>query len=230
MISELIKKDATGRTTFGEKKTWKLSPDISIKGDDIYYMDKVKFGDIDEVNRIINVDRRKALEANNRRNPLLSHTALVPNVKYCILDYLNRHEYYTDSFGRMINSIHYPKHRFEYHLSSEQTKALMCKDEETIPNTPARFNDQAGHILATSCGGLPETINIFPQAYIVNNSSDWRSMENRIKDAINKDCEVIIKTTFFYKNECKRPYSYGYEIIIDSSSTLYEFENVNSTN
>lgn len=227
MIKQLLFKDAIGKFTNDKINIWRLSPDISVLGDDIIHRSKTRFGLIDEENKIIYIDRRMALESNGKRNPLLSHTALVPNVMYCVMDDLNKHEFYTDNLGRIIKSKHYPKVIYKGRLNDEQTKALMCRDEDTKPNTPKKINDEGGHILADSCGGLPESINIFPQAYCVNHSSEWRGMENRIKAAVEKEADVIVETKFEFRQECKRPYKYKYEVVIDCVSEKYEFLNVN---
>ena len=86
----------------------------------------------------------------------------------------------------------------------------MCKDEDTTPNTPKQYNDEGGHILADSAGGLPESINIFPQAYCVNHSAEWRGMETKIKNAVLNGSKVVVETTFKYPNKSKRPSEYSY--------------------
>jgi len=221
-------KQAEGKFTSGRTKTWNLSPDITISGDNIIHKGKTVFGRIDDVNRVIEIDRRLALESRGRRNPLLSHTALISNCTYKITDAENEHWFITDKQGRIIKTKHWVKAIYRQRLNSEQTKALMCKDEDTKPHTPKHINDEGGHILADSAGGLPESINIFPQAYCVNHSSEWRSMETSIKNAVSRGISVCLETKFVYHSNCKRPDSYIYKINIGGSISVHEFKNINS--
>ncbi|MGV8828295.1 MAG: DNA/RNA non-specific endonuclease [Breznakibacter sp.] len=227
MIKEQLQQPAYGRFTDGRTKTWNLSPDISVSGDRIIHKGKTVFGHIDEANRIVEIDRRQALESQGRRNPMLSHTALVPRCTYKITDAENVHWFSTDEQGRTIKTQHWVQAIYRQRLNDEQTKALMCKDEETKPNTPREINDEGGHILADSAGGLPESINIFPQAYCVNHSSAWRGLEIAIKNAILRGEAVVVETTFSYTGNCKRPNGYHYHLTINGESSSYEFVNQN---
>lgn len=224
-----ISSQAVGRYTNGRTKTWNLSPDISVSGDKILHKGKTVFGRIDEARRVIEIDRRLALESGGRRNPLLSHTALVPNCTYKITDADNRHWFTTDHQGRTIKTKHNVKAIYRQRLNDEQTKALMCKDEDTKPNTPPQVNDEGGHILADSAGGLPESINIFPQAYRVNRSSEWRGLETQIKSAVLRGDDVLLETVFRYKGRFKRPDAYTYLLSINGKSTQHFFDNRNLT-
>jgi hypothetical protein len=228
-IKQHIYQKATGKKTNGDVLEWNLSRDVTVLENNIIYKGKIVFGEIDELSRSIFIDRRKALESKGRRNPLLSHTALVPNATYKIHDSENYHEFKTDSQGRTIKTFHRPTIIFKERLGAEQTKALQCKDEDTKTFPPEQISDEGGHILASSAGGLPETINIFPQAYCVNHSPEWRRMENKIKDAIENKCRAFLKTSFNYKDTCKRPVSYIYEISIDGNIMTFEFDNTNLT-
>lgn len=229
LISTQLSTPAVGRFTNGNTKTWNLSPDISISGDKIIHKGKTVFGVIDEARRVIEIDRRLALESGGRRNPLLSHTALVPNCTYKITDAENLHWFTTDNKGRTVKTHHWVKAIYRQRLNDEQTKALMCKDEDTKPNTPGQINDEGGHILADSAGGLPESINIFPQAYRVNHSSEWRGLETQIKNAVLRGDEVVLETEFTYKGSCKRPDAYTYLLSINGVTVRHSFDNKNLT-
>lgn len=220
---------ATGHFTSGKTKTWNLSPDITLSGDNIMHKGKAVFGVIDEINRVIHIDRRSALESRGRRNPLLSHTALVPNCTYKVSDADNLHWFITDEKGRTVKTKHWIKAIYRQRLNDEQTKALMCKDEDTKPGTPKQVNDEGGHILADSAGGLPESINIFPQAYCVNHSSEWRGLETKIKDAVLNGEDVVVETAFGYRGDCKRPDAYTYAVSRNGKRTKHTFDNKNMT-
>lgn len=229
MIKKQLQQPAQGRFTSGRTKTWNLSPDISLSGDKIIHKNKTVFGTMDESNRVITIDRRLALESKGRRNPLLSHTALVPNCTYKITDADNEHWFITDKQGRTIKTKHWVKAIYRQRLNDEQTKALMCKDEDTKPNTLREINDEGGHILADSAGGLPESINIFPQAYRVNHSKEWRGLETQIKNAILSGEIVHIETEFRYNATCKRPDNYTYQVTINNNTSMHSFDNRNLT-
>ncbi|MGZ2371764.1 DNA/RNA non-specific endonuclease [Ancylomarina sp. YFZ004] len=160
---------------------------------------------------------------------MLSHTALLPNATYKITDQENIHWFTTDNLGRTIKTQHWVKAIYRQRLNDEQTKALMCKDEDTNPNTPRQINNEGGHILADSAGGLPESINIFPQAYRVNHSSEWRGLETSIKNAVINGANVIVETEFDYLNNCKRPTQYTYRLSINGQTTKHSFDNRNLT-
>ncbi|MBI9010492.1 MAG: DNA/RNA non-specific endonuclease [Tenericutes bacterium] len=228
-IKNQLQNHAIGRFTNNRTKTWILSPDITLSGDKITHKNKTDFGTIDEINRVITIDRRLALESKGRRNPLLSHTALVPNCTYKITDADNVHWFMTDEQGRTIKTKHWVKDIYRQRLNDEQTKALMCKDEDTKPNTPREINDEGGHILADSAGGLPESINIFPQAYRVNHSKEWRGLETQIKNAILNGDNVHVETEFRYNDACKRPENYTYYLTVNGSQSRHAFDNRNLT-
>ncbi len=227
-IKEDIKKEAIGRYTDGRIKKWSLSNTITISGNQILYNDKIAFGTIDEVNRVIAINRRLVLESDGKRNPLLSHTALVPNCTYKIQDGVNEHWFITDELGRTTRTKHWVKAIYHQRLNDEQTKALMCKDEDTKPNTPKEYNDEGGHILADSAGGLPESINIFPQAYRINHSKEWRSLETNIKNAVNNGDKVLVETEFSFSGASKRPKAYNYNVAINGEVNQFSFSNDNN--
>ena len=90
-LKNQLTQQAIGKFTNGKTKTWNLSPDITVSGDTIIHKNKTVFGGIDKTNRVLSINRRLALESRGRRNPLLSHTALVPNATYKIIDEKNEH-------------------------------------------------------------------------------------------------------------------------------------------
>ena len=214
-----------------------LHKSISIEGNSILFNGN-KFGEIDENTRTVTVARKLAIDSQSRINFFLSHTSLATNATYIVNDAGNTHVFYTDAKGRVMKTEHRVKAIFLQRKNTEQTKALMCKEEDMAPynlfagtgkRAPIQTRDEGGHILADSIGGIPEAINIFPQAYVVNHSSKWRSMETTIKKAIKESKKVEIKTKFNYNENDKRTNSYTYSVSIDNVTTQFYFENKNAT-
>lgn len=226
---------AKGKYITGRDRTWKFPKSLSFSGNEILYKGKA-FARINESKKEIKIERRKALNSNGI-NPLLSHTALATNTKYNIKDGDNLHVYITDSKGRIIKTEH---HIDELHSTKrvprEQTKALMCREEDMSPyikydgtgtHPPIQIRDEGGHILADSIGGLPESINIFPQAHCINHKSEWRGMENSIQTALKAGQVVLVRTSFQFPKSSKRPRAYKYEVTINGFTKSYQFNNKN---
>ena len=163
---------------------------------------------------------------------------MATNATYIVKDVENTHIFYTDGQGRVVRTEHRIKEIFLQRKNTEQTKALMCKEEDMAPYNlfagtgkcaPVQIRDEGGHILADSIGGIPESINIFPQAFVINHSSKWRGMETTIKKAIKESRRVEIKTKFNFRGNNKRTNSYTYSVSIDNVTTQFYFENKNAT-
>ena len=226
-IQEEIQKDTIGHFTDGRPDVCKLSKDISFKEGKILHLNNVVFGEIDEKGRVINIDRRKALESGGKLNPLLSHCSLATNATYIIIDLKNKHQFTTDNLGRIVLAEFSPVEIYNGRLPNEQSKALRFKDEDTTPHGPKQISDEGGHILADSAGGLPEGINIFPQAYAVNHSAEWRAMEIQIKNAVTKGKNIEVTARFKYSKNCRRPTEYKYSVEELGIVKEFIFENLN---
>ena len=232
-----IKKACIGKYITGEDKIFPLHNSISIEGNSILFNGN-KFGEIDENMRTVTVTRKLAIDSRSGVNLFLSHTSLATNSTYIVNDVENQHVFYTDDKGRVVKTEHRVKEIFLQRKNTEQTKALMCKEEDMAPyilfagtgkRAPIQIRDEGGHILADSIGGIPEAINIFPQAFAVNHSSKWRGMETTIKKAIKESKKVEIKTKFNYNRNDKRTNSYIYFVSIDNVTTQFYYENKNAT-
>jgi len=237
MIKSQLTQPATGKYITGEPKHWPFPKQISFEGNRLFYNGQA-FAEINESSRHLMIDRRKGLDAKGRINPFLSHTALLSDAQYEVIDGLNRHIFYTDAKGRVHKTEHQLKQiHSQQRDNREQTKALMCKDEDMAPynryagtgkRPPLQIRDEGGHIVADSIGGIPEAINIFPQAFAVNHSSEWRGMERSVKAALEQGQSVVIRTQFYYPSTSKRPKAYDYKVVINGNARDYSFENVNA--
>jgi len=236
MIKKSLTQTASGKHITGEPKHWSFPIQISFEGNRMFYNGQV-FAEIDEEGRHILTNRRLGLDNRGRINAFLSHTALLSSFTYKVIDGENTHIFYTDAKGRVNKTEHQLS---EIHTQQrdnrEQTKALMCKNEDMAPynryagtgkRPPFQIRDEGGHIIADSIGGIPEAINIFPQAYVINHSSEWRGMEKSIKTALEQGEIVHIKTQFHYPLLSKRPKAYDYMVVIGGVSKKYLFKNKN---
>lgn len=237
LIYSQIINPAQGKKITGEPITWEFPKSLSLDEEQILHQGQ-SFAQINEQKREIRVDRRKALSSKGI-NPLLSHTALATVTKYIVEDGVNQHVFITDAKGRIINTEHHINELYApKRVNTEQTKALMCREEDMAPynkyegtgkRPPFQIRDEGGHILADSIGGLPESINIFPQAYCVNHSSEWRGMEKSVQSALKAGQVVIVKTSFQFLVSSKRPDAYIYQVKVNGWTRSYKFQNKNKS-
>jgi len=235
-IKQQITKACIGKFINGDDKLFPFPKQITFEGNKILYNGQA-FAEFDESRRHLLINRRLGLDNRGRINALLSHTALLPSVTYKVIDEANTHIFYTDSKGRINKTVHQLTKRYTQQRDNrEQTKALMCKNEDMAPynlyagtgkRPPFQIRDEGGHIIADSIGGIPEAINIFPQAYVVNHSSEWRGMEKSIKVALEQGEHVHIKTQFHYPLLSNRPKAYDYWVKINGISKKFSFVNKN---
>lgn len=227
-ISDSVQKPSEGITTLGKKQVYPLDSQVTIEKGDLYY-NGVQFGNINENTRQIYIDREKGLDQRGI-NSFLSHTGLAPYATYNINHGLNTTIYKTDGIGRCLSVENIAKERGNLRSENEQVRALRTKNEQTLPNTHPKINDQAGHYIASSNGGIPESINLFPQAYRVNNGSDFKNMERMSKSALKAGSTVKTSIDVNYKGLSFRPDSLKYKVQIDGGQILeYKFDNKNYT-
>lgn len=235
-IKHQITQTAIGKHITGEPKYWKFPKQITFEGNKILYNGQT-FAEFDESRRHLLINRQLGLDNRGRINAFLSHTALLSSVTYKVIDGTNTHIFYTDTKGCISKTEHQLTEIYTQQRDNrEQTKALLCKNEDMVPynlyagtgkRPPFQIRDEGGHIIADSIGGIPEAINIFPQAFVVNHSSEWRGMEKSIKTALEKGEVVHIKTQFHYPLLSKRPDAYDYWVVIDGVSKKFSFLNKN---
>ena len=89
--------------------------------------------------------------------------------------------------------------------SNEQTKAKLFNDESGFVDTPKKLKDQGGHACPASAGGLKEMINIFPQAFIINNGKEWKDQENKMRRLYKTEEPFVVETIREYNGKSRRP-------------------------
>lgn len=226
-IAESIKRSSEGVTTLGKKEIYNLDKKNTLENGTLYFEGK-KFGTINEKTRLINIDRENGLNSKGI-NTFLSHTQLAPNVTYDINHGLNRTIYKTDGIGRCNSIENIAKETGNARSISDQVKALRTKSEQTTPYTNPKINDQGGHYIASCNGGIPESINIFPQAHKVNNGT-FREMEKTIKKAIDQGKSVETNIAINYRALSNRPDSLTYKVQVDGGNIMeFKYDNINLT-
>lgn len=233
---EKIQRSARGTYINGTSAIKKFPKEITLVENKLFYNNK-PFGIIDPKIKVIKIDRRAALTPNNI-NPFLDHPKLLADYKYVVKDGVNEHMFKTDNLERVIYSEHkllakYSKNRNVV----SQNNAKLFGDEissktslKDLNNSQHRkLSDEGGHYLADSAGGIPEYINITSQAYRVNHSKKWRSMESEISAALARGENVLVKNIQLYNNSSRRPSGSIYEVIINGKMKKFEFDNINNT-
>lgn len=97
-----------------------------------------------------------------------------------------------------------------------------------LTDTHFKQKDQGGHGTSASGGSLKEMAFIFPQAHKVNNSKEWKEIENSQRTEINRE-NVNFQTTteFEYEGMSKRPSQVKSEITSKHSNNSVSFNNSN---
>ena len=195
----LLEKEGVDRY---REKIYKLDKNVKFENNKIFY-NEIEFGNYDEKARIIRIDRQKVLDKNGL-NPLLKHPSYPPNTKIIVTDGENTHTFITDNNARVVESESIVKEINKNRFSNEQTKAKLLGDEDGYVDTHPKIKDQGGHRTATSAGGIPEVINIYPQAHSLNNGKENRDNERDCIKALKKDGVYKLTQTFSYEDS-KRP-------------------------
>lgn len=215
-----------------------LSKDVSLIENKLMYKGN-EFGKIDPVNRVISMDRGKALNKEGL-NPILSHPKLAKNYTYNVKDGNNLFKYKTNSNGDVssIEADIMGKIRGErISKGAERTKTKQVKDEISSRNSNLnlsdeqhkKLSDEAGHFIGDVFGGIPEVINMFPQAFKLNRGGKWKNMEKAIRNVVDNGDKVNIKIKPIYDGLTKRPTELIYEYTINGKKVIKRFENVNYT-
>lgn len=214
------------------KRTEVLDKNIEFKNGVIYYKEK-QCGSYDEAKRTLTIDQQKCLN-DKGLNPITSHPSIPTDATIIIKNGDNTHIITTDNLGRKVRI----ENKFKgktinndsgTRVNDEQTKAKMYGDEDGFVDTDYKEKDQGGHATSAAAGSLKEMAFIFPQAYRVNNSEEWKEIEKVEREEYNKD--IINFTTiqeFKYDGCSKRPKTIKTSIIRKNVNLSKVFNNSNS--
>lgn len=169
-----------------------------VKGDDVYCKGGCLVGD-------------------QHPNEFINEARLIPNATYHIDGHFN---YRTDDLGRVTQSNELITDAGEIERHGERGNLKPIADAKD-----GRTDDVGGHIVANNICGPTEAINIFPQNGELNNSGEWKHMENDILNAALDGSSIVVSKEFTYTADSMRPDSISVTTDIDGNVTHYEFAN-----
>lgn len=137
---------------------------------------------------------------------------LLPNTTY----ELNGNIYTTDDKGRIVKCEGNPIRSPENPRDIEAQRDAGGKDR--------RPNDQGGHIIGRDINGDGGAGNLVAMDSKIN-QSDYKRMENYVKDALDNGQEVTTTTEISYSGDSERPDKITVTVTADGKDTVYEFDN-----
>ena len=129
---------------------------------------------------------------------------------------LNGNIYTSDEKGRIISCEAKPVLSPENPRDSDAQRQAGGDDR--------RPNDQGGHIVGRDMNGDGGAGNLVAMDSKIN-QSDYKRMENDIKDALREAKDVTTKTEFSYSGDSERPDKITVTVTIDGKDTEYIFDN-----
>ena len=137
---------------------------------------------------------------------------LLPNTTY----ELNGNKYSTDENGRIIKCEATPQRTPENPRDNDAQKHAGGEDRHE--------NDQGGHIVSRDLGGDSGEGNLVAMDSRIN-QSDYKRMENTIKESLDDGNDVSTKTEITYSGDSNRPDKIEVTVTIDGKDTVYIFDN-----
>lgn len=175
------------------------------------------------------IDRQRSLV--DGVSLFLGHPRYEKKSSYKINDKSNFHSFETNDLGGRVKF--YSKLTPEYYneikekdteiyIVDEERKSLTFYDADIRfspdkitnshnKNILAQYNDVSEYIIPLSCGGLPEVVNQYPQAFIIIQSKR-ALVEKLIIEYLERGENVEVKGTFIYSNYTFRPSEISYSI------------------
>ncbi|MBW4362348.1 hypothetical protein [Flavobacterium taihuense] len=187
-------------------KTVKFSNDVKFEDGKIICRG-FDCGSYNESTRVIYLSQNEITD-HKGLNLITKHPSLPTKAIIIVYNRGNIHEFHTDNVGRIIyqiDKINENLNRINNRDADEQTKAKLFNDEDGYVCTPRKLKDQGGHACPASAGGLKEMINIFPQAYSINNGKKWKGQEIKMIRKYKKQISFEVKTWREYKEGSRRP-------------------------
>ncbi len=129
---------------------------------------------------------------------------------------LNESIYTTDQYSRIVLCESTPQHIPENPRDNEAQREVGGNDR--------RLNDQGGHIVGRDLNGDGGRGNLIAMDSNIN-QSDYKRMENNIKNDLDEGKKVSTKTEISYTGESRRPDKIKVTVLSDGKETVYEFDN-----
>jgi len=193
------------------QKNVTLDKNVVFKEGIIYYKE-IECGSYDLSKRYIRIDEQKAINGKGT-NVITNHTAPITNATIEVVNGKNTHISRTDHLGRKIYQKDTINQKVVYRRDSDaQMRGKLFKDEDGFVDTHFKNKPQGGHFQAASAGGTPDSGNIFPQAHRVNNSSEWKSLEEKQRKMYEKEESFTSAKEIRYLGESKQPHQVSVSI------------------
>lgn len=183
------------------------------------------------------IDRQRSLV--DGTSLFLGHPRYEKKSSYKINDKSNFHSFETNDLGGRIKF--YSKLTPEYYkeikgkkakrmIAEEERKSLTFYDADMRfspdeiknshnKNILTQYNDAAEYIIPLSCGGLPEVVNQYPQAFIIIQSK-IALVEKLILEYLDRGETVEVRGSFIYSNYTFRPSEISYSINIEGKKPI----------
>lgn len=129
---------------------------------------------------------------------------------------LNGNVYTTDGNGRIIICQAKPVRSPENPRDNDAQRQAGGEDR--------RPNDQGGHIVGRDMNGDGGIGNLVAMDSKIN-QSDYKRMENDIKNALDEGKDVTTKTEMTYTDDSERPDRITVTVTADGKDTVYKFDN-----
>lgn len=129
---------------------------------------------------------------------------------------LNGNVYTTDGNGRIIICKARPVRSPENPRDNDAQRQAGGEDRRT--------NDQGGHIVGRDMNGDGGIGNLVAMDSKIN-QSDYKRMENDIKNALDGGKDVTTKTEMTYTDDSERPDRITATVTADGKDTVYKFDN-----
>lgn len=142
----------------------------------------------------------------------LKEGELEPNTTY----ELNGNIYTTDEQGRIIHCEAKPER------SPENPRDISAQIR--VGGEDRRPSDQGGHIVGRDLNGDGGAGNLVAMDSKIN-QSDYKRMENEIKNALDEGKDVAVTTDISYSDNSKRPDTITVTMTVDGVKTVYKFDN-----
>ncbi|MGB5990011.1 MAG: hypothetical protein WBG43_09745 [Marinifilaceae bacterium] len=192
------------------------------------------------------VDRQRSMV--DGVSVFLGHPRYEKNSSYKVNDRSNFHSFETNDLGRRIKF--YSKLTSEYFkeikdktiqssISEEERKCLVYYDADIRFSVTKnnnlhsqdvfdQYNDSPEYIIPLSCGGIPEVINQYPQAFVIVKSKRIL-VEELILEHLDKGEDVELRGEITYSNYTFRPSEiiYSINVVGEKPITFKAFVNKN---
>ena len=156
--------------------------------------------------------RESICKADDLGHIYITDSHLNPNDSY----ELNNSIYTTDDKGRITNCESDPQRTPENPRDNDAQRDAGGEDRRT--------GDQGGHLVGRDLGGDSGEGNLVAMDSRIN-QSDYKRMENEIKEALDQGKSVHMKAELSYSDDSRRPDKIKVTLTIDGKQDVYKFDN-----